>query len=84
MMHGSVMTLTSNKGEHVHFGWRSDPLGEWGLALWQDGQEPIRTWTDPLPATEVVNEILQRLELDTETTLASVKVQSLESLFARW
>ena len=84
MMHGSVMTLTSNKGEHVHFGWRSDPLGEWGLALWQDGQEPIRTWTDPLPAAEVVNEILQRLELDTATTLASVKVQSLESLFARW
>ena len=48
MLHGSVMTLTNNDDAHVHFGWRSNPLGEWGLALWQDGQEPVRTWTDPL------------------------------------
>ena len=84
MLHGSVMTLTNNDDVHVHFGWRSNPLGEWGLALWQDGQEPIRTWADPLSATEVVDEIMQRLELDTETTLAGVNVQSLESLFERW
>ena len=84
MMQGSVMTLTNNDDVHVHFGWRSNPLGEWGPALWQDGQEPIRTWTDPLAATEVVDEIMQRLELKTETTLTSVNVQSLESLFERW
>ena len=84
MLHGSVMTLTNNYDVHVHFGWRSNPLGEWGLALWQDGHEPIRRWTDPLSATEVVDEIMQRLELDTETTLTGVKVQSLESLFERW
>ena len=84
MMHGSVMTLTNNDDVHVRFGWRSSPLGEWGLALWQDGQEPIRKWTDPLPASEVVDEILQRLELDTGSTLTGVDVQSLESLFERW
>ena len=84
MMHGSVMTLTNNDDVHVHFGWRSNPLGEWGPALWQDGQEPIRTWTDPLSATEVVDEIMQRLDLNTETTLTGVNVQSLESLFERW
>ena len=84
MMHGSVMTLTNIDDVHVHFGWRSNPLGELGLALWQDGQEPTRTWTDPLSATEVVDEIMQRLELDTGTTLTGVKVQSLESLFERW
>ena len=84
MMHGSVMTLTSIEGVDLHFGWRSNPLGEWGLSLWEDGQEPMRTWTDPLPAIEVVDEIMQRLELDTETTLTSVNVQSLESLFERW
>ena len=78
MMHGSVMTLTNNHDVHVHFGWRSNPLGEWGPALWQDGQEPLRTWTDPLSATEVVEEITQRLELNTETTLTGVNVQSLE------
>ena len=84
MMHGSVITLTNNRDVHVHFGWRSNPLGEWGPALWQDGQEPIRTWTDPLSATEVVEEIMQRLDLNTETTLTGVNVQSLESLFERW
>ena len=40
MLHDSVMTVTNNDGVHVHFGWRSNPLGEWGLALWQDGHEP--------------------------------------------
>ena len=84
MMHGSVMTLTNNDDVHVHFGWRSNPLGEWGPALWQDGQEPIRTWTDPLSATEVVDEIMQRLDLDTETAITGVNVQSIESLFERW
>ena len=84
MMHGSVMTLTNNDDAHVHFGWRSNPLGDWGLALWQDGHEPVRTWDDPLSATEVVEEITRRLELDDETTLTSVKVQPLASLFTQW
>ena len=84
MLHGSVMTLTNNDDAHVHFGWRSNPLGDWGLALWQDGHEPVRTWDDPLSATEVVEEITRRLELDDETTLMSVKVQSLASLFTQW
>ena len=82
MMHGSVMTLTNNNGANVHFGWRSNPLGEWGLALWQDGREPARTWADPLSATEVVDEIMQRLGLNTEATLAGVNVQPLEFLFS--
>ena len=82
MLHDSVMTVTNNDGVHVHFGWRSNPLGEWGLALWQDGHEPARTWEDPLPATDVVDEIIQRLELDDETTSISVNVQSLGSLFS--
>ena len=83
MMHGSVMTLTNNDNAHVHFGWRSNPLGEWGLALWQEGHEPARTWNDPLPATEVVDEIIQCLELDDETISISVNVQSLSSLFLK-
>ena len=82
MLHDSVMTVTNNDGVHVHFGWRSNPLGEWGLALWQDGHEPARTWEDPLPATDVVDEIIQRLELDDEATSISVNVQSLGSLFS--
>jgi len=84
MMHGSVMTLTNNEGVHVRFGWRTNRLGEWGLALWQDGNEPVRTWSDPLSATEVVDEIIQRLGLATEATLAGVDVQPLESLFSSW
>ena len=82
MMHGSVMTLTNNEDAHVHFGWRSNPLGEWGLALWQDGHEPIRTWSDPLSATEVVDEIIQGLRLDTEATVTNVEVQPLELMFS--
>ena len=80
MMRGSVMTLTSIEGVDLHFGWRSNPLGEWGLSLWEDGQEPMRTWTDPLPATEVVDEIMQRLDLDTEMDINGIRVRSLYSL----
>ena len=81
MLHGWVMTLTNHQGAHVQFGWRSNPLGEWGLALWHDGHDPVRTWDDPLSAAEVVDEIIQQLDLDTESTLAGVEVQSLGSLF---
>ncbi len=84
MMHGSVMTLTNNEDAHVHFGWRSNPLGEWGLALWQEGHEPIRTWSDPLPATEVVDEITRGLGLDTEAAITNVEVQPLEFMFSDW
>ena len=84
MMHDSVMTITNDEGAHVHFGWRSSPLGEWGLALWQDGNESLRIWSDPLVATEVVEEILQRLGLNAERTLTGVEVQSLESMFSTW
>ena len=84
MMHGSVMTLTNDEGAHLHFGWRSNPLGKWGLALWQDGNESFRTWSDPLAATEVVDEILQRLGLNAERTLTGVEVQALESMFSSW
>lgn len=83
MMHGSVMTLTNQGDEHLHFGWRSDPVGEWVLALWQDGHEPVRTWDDPLHAGEVVDEIVERLDLDDEQPVATVKVRPLSSLFAR-
>ena len=82
MMHGSVMTLTNSEDAHVHFGWRSNPLGDWGLALWQDGHEPIRTWSDPLSATEVVDEIIRGLGLDTEATVTNVEVQPLELMFS--
>ena len=83
MMHDKVVTLTSHSGDHLHFGWRSDPVGEWALALWQDGHEPVRTWDDPLHAGEVVDEIVERLDLDDEQPVATVKVRPLASLFAR-
>ena len=73
------MTLT-NVGAHVQFGWRSNPLGKWGQR-YGDGHDPVRTWDDPLSAAEVVDEIIQQLDLDTESTLAGVEVQSLGSLF---
>lgn len=83
MMHDKVMTLTNQGGDHLHFGWRSDPVGEWALALWQDGHEPVCTWDDPLHAGEVVEEVVERLDLDDDQPVTTVKVRPLSSLFAR-
>ena len=83
MMHDKVMTLTNQAGDHLHFGWRSDPVGEWALALWQDGHEPVCTWDDPLHAGEVVDDIVERLDLDDVQLVATVEVRPLSSLFAR-
>jgi hypothetical protein len=80
MMHGFAMTLTDHTGKAVHFGWRCNPLGEWQLALWQDGCEPSQTWSDPLTAVEVVDAITSHVNLGTKAPTLDVSVRPLSAL----
>ena len=66
MLHGSVMTLTNNDDAHVHFGWRSNPLGDWGLRFGKTGTNPSGRGTTPFRQPKLSKKSLDALNLTTK------------------
>jgi hypothetical protein len=83
MMDGVVMSLTDKSDKILQFGWRSDPLGDRAVALWELGIDPLRTWQDPLRAIEVVEAIFEHLTIDDDEPFLGIEVSSLAELIER-